>query len=90
MMDQQVQGWQDLPNGLYWWWRVFVSTQVYYHPCYIPQEADWNLRLDKGEQRMYYTQTNHIVPKLGAISNYVSCKITTSSVTQSFNMVQES
>jgi hypothetical protein len=80
-MDQQVQGWQDVPNGLYGWWWVFVSTQIHYHPCYISQEADWDVRLDKSEQRMDYTQTNYVVPKLGTIPNYVSCNIKTSSVT---------
>lgn len=78
VMDQQVQSWQDLPNGLYRRWWVFVSTQIHYHPRYIPQEADGDLRLDKCEQRTDHTQTNYIVPKLGAIPNYVSCKITSS------------
>jgi hypothetical protein len=75
-MDQHVQSWQDVPNGLLWWRWVLISTKVHNHPSYIPQEAHRDLGLDKGEQRMNYTQANYIVTKLWAISNYVPCNIT--------------
>jgi len=78
VMDQQVQGWKNLLNCPHRWWWVFVSTQIHNHPCHISQEADWDIRFDKGEQRMHYTQGNYIVSKLGAISNYITCNSTSS------------
>lgn len=78
VMDQQVQGRKNLLNCPHRWWWVFVSTQIHNHPCHISQEADRDIRFDKGEQRMHYTQGNYIVSKLGAISNYITCNSTLS------------
>lgn len=90
VMDQQVQGWKNLLNCPHRWWWVFVSTQIHNHPCHISQEADRDIRFDKEEQRMHYTQGNHIVSKLGAISNYITCNSTSSPpVTKPMNETTE-
>lgn len=90
VMDQQVQGWKNLLNCPHRWWWVFVSTQIHNHPCHISQEADRDIRFNKGEQRMHYTQSNYIVSKLGPISNYITCNSTSSPpVTKPTNETKE-
>jgi hypothetical protein len=79
VMDQQVQCWKNLLNRPHGWWWVLVSTQIHDHPCHISQEADRDIRFDKREQRMHYTQSNYIVSKMGAISNYITCNSISSS-----------
>ena len=58
-----------------WWW-VLITAKVDNYPRHIAQESDWNIRIDKHQQRLHHIQRDNIVTEFFVQNPEIILKLT--------------